>query len=164
MASEQVNAELLRGFSPLDGLKQDNLAALARKVQVREISPGQVLFKEGDTEKRTLYIVSGTLELIDQKKVIGTVEGGSERARNPVAPVYPRRVTARAKNRVQFISPSPSASPAIAAKKRTAGRAIPSSSRVKVVVSRAAASCIAVETLNGAKPAAVRFEPETSRT
>jgi CRP-like cAMP-binding protein len=104
MASEQVNTELLRGFSPLDGLKQDNLAALARKVQIREMSPGQVLFKEGDTEKRTLYVVSGTLELIDQKKVIGTVEGGSERARNPVAPVYPRRVTARAKNRVQFIS------------------------------------------------------------
>jgi CRP-like cAMP-binding protein len=104
MGSEQVDIELLRGFSPLDGLKHDNLAALARKVQVREMSPGQLLFKEGDTEKRTLYIVSGTLELIDQKKVIGTVEGGSDRARNPIAPVYPRRVTARAKNRVQFIS------------------------------------------------------------
>jgi len=104
MGSEQVDIELLRGFSPLDGLKHDNLAALARKVQVREMSPGQLLFKEGDTEKRTLYIISGTLELIDQKKVIGTVEGGSERARNPVAPVFPRRITARAKNRVQFIS------------------------------------------------------------
>jgi len=104
MGSEQVDIELLRGFSPLDGLKQDNLVALSRKVQVREMSPGQLLFKEGDTEKRTLYIVSGTLELIDQKKVIGTVEGGTERARNPIAPVYPRRITARAKNRVQFIS------------------------------------------------------------
>ena len=59
MASEQVSTELLRGFSPLDGLKRDNLAALARKVQIREMSPGQLLFKEGDTEKRTLYVVSG---------------------------------------------------------------------------------------------------------
>ena len=104
MASEQVDIELLRGFSPLDGLKQDNLVALARKVQVREMSPGQLLFKEGDTEKRTLYIVSGTLELLDKKNVIGTVEGGSERARNPIAPVYPRRISARARDRVQFIS------------------------------------------------------------
>jgi CRP-like cAMP-binding protein len=104
MASEQVSTELLRGFSPLDGLKRDNLAALARKVQVREMSPGQLLFKEGDTEKRTLYIVSGILELVDQTKVVGTVEGGSELARNPVAPVYPRRVTGRARDRVQFIS------------------------------------------------------------
>jgi CRP-like cAMP-binding protein len=104
MANEQVSTELLRGFSPLDGLKRDNLAALARKVQIREMSPGQLLFKEGDTEKRTLYIVSGILELVDQGKVVGTVEGSSELARNPIAPVYPRRVSARARDRVQFIS------------------------------------------------------------
>lgn len=104
MASEQVDMELLKGFSPLDGLKRDNLAALARKVQIREMSPGQLLFKEGDTEKRTLYIVSGILELVDSGKVVGTVEGGTDLARNPVAPVYPRRVSARARDRVQFIS------------------------------------------------------------
>jgi CRP-like cAMP-binding protein len=73
-------------------------------VQVRDLSPGQVLFKEGDTEKRTFYIVSGTLELLDHGKVVGTVEGGSDFARNPVAPVYPRRVSAKARDRVQFIS------------------------------------------------------------
>ena len=104
MAIEQVSTELLRGFSPLDGLKRDNLAALARKVQIREMSPGQLLFKEGDTDKRTLYVISGILELVDQGKVVGTVEGASELARNPIAPVYPRRVTARARDRVQFIS------------------------------------------------------------
>ncbi len=104
MAVEQVDTELLRGFSPLDGLKRDNLAALARKVQIRELSPGQLLFKEGDTEKRTIYVVSGILELVDQAKVVGKIEGGSEKARNPVAPVYPRRVTAKARDRVQFIS------------------------------------------------------------
>lgn len=104
MASEQVSTELLRGFSPLDGLKRDNLAALARKVQIREMSPGQLLFKEGDTEKRTLYIVSGVLELVDQGKIVGAVKGGTEFARNPVAPVFPRRVSGRARDRVQFIS------------------------------------------------------------
>jgi CRP-like cAMP-binding protein len=104
MTDEQTTTELLRRFSPLDGLKRDNLAALARKVQVRELSPGQVLFKEGDTEKRTFYIVSGTLELVDHGKVVGTVEGGSDFARNPVAPVYPRRLSAKARDRVQFIS------------------------------------------------------------
>ncbi len=104
MTEEQMTTELLKRFSPLDGLKRDNLAALSRKVQVRELSPGQVLFKEGDTEKRTIYIVSGILELQDQGKVVGTVEGGSDFARNPIAPVFPRRVTAKARDRVQFIS------------------------------------------------------------
>ena len=104
MTDGQVNTELLQRFSPLDGLKRDNLAALARKVQVRELSPGQVLFKEGDTEKRTIYIVAGILELQDSGKTVGTVEGGTDFARNPVAPVFPRRVSAKARDRVQFIS------------------------------------------------------------
>jgi CRP-like cAMP-binding protein len=104
MTDEQQIADLLRRFSPLDGLKRDNLMALARKVQVREMSPGQVLFKEGDTEKRTVYIVSGILELMDSGKTVGTVEGGTQLATTPVAPVLPRRVTAKARDRVQFIS------------------------------------------------------------
>ena len=104
MAAEQLSADMLKSFSPLDGLKRDNLAALARKVQLRELSPGQVLFKEGDTEKRTFYIASGILELIDQGKVVETVEGGTAPARNPVSPIFPRRVSAKARDRVQFIS------------------------------------------------------------
>jgi len=104
MTAQQTPTDLLKRFSPLNGLKRDNLAALARKVQLRELSPGQVLFKEGDSEKRTFYIASGILELLDQGKVIGTVEGGTDQAKNPVAPVYPRRVSARARDRVQFLS------------------------------------------------------------
>jgi CRP-like cAMP-binding protein len=104
MTDEQLDTELLKGFSPLDGLKRDNLAALARKVQIRELSPQQILFKEGDTEKRTIYIVSGSLELTDEGKVQEVVEGGTDSARNPVSPLFPRRVTAKARSRVQYIS------------------------------------------------------------
>jgi CRP-like cAMP-binding protein len=104
MAAEQLTPDLLQTFSPLDGLKRDNLAALARKVQIRELSPGQVLFKEGDTEKRTFYVASGVLELVDKGKVVESIEGGTDPARNPVSPVFPRRVSARARDRVQFIS------------------------------------------------------------
>ena len=104
MTGEQLDIELLKGFSPLNGLKRDNLAALAKKVRIRELSPSQLLFKEGDTEKRTIYIVSGALELIDGGKIAEVVEGGTENARNPVSPMFPRRVTARAHDRVQFIS------------------------------------------------------------
>ena len=104
MTSERVDIELLRSFTPLNGLKRDNLAALARKVQLRELSPGQVLFKEGDTEKRTFYVASGVLDLVDQGKVVGSIEGGSDQAKNPVSPIFPRRVTAKARDQVQFVS------------------------------------------------------------
>ena len=104
MTDEQLSTELLRKYSPLDGLKRDNLAALARKVQIRELSPGQVLFKEGDSEKRTVYVISGLLELIDDGKVGEIIDGSKDAARNPVSPFFPRRVSARARDRVQYIS------------------------------------------------------------
>ncbi len=102
--SAEIETALLRQFTPLDGLKRDNLVALSRKVQLRELSPGQVLFKEGDTEKRTVYVVSGTLELVDQGKVSGTIVGGTDSAKNPVSPVFPRELTAKARDRVQFLA------------------------------------------------------------
>ena len=104
MTGEQLDIELLRTFSPLSGLKQDNLTALARKVQIRELSPGQILFKEGESEKRTVYVVSGSLDLVADDDVAETIVGGTDSARNPIAPVFPRRVTARARDRVQYLS------------------------------------------------------------
>lgn len=104
MTGEQLDTELLKSFSPLDGLKRDNLAALAKKVQIRELSPQQILFKEGDTEKRTVYVVSGSLELMFDGKVDSLVSGGSDAARNPVAPLLPRKVSARARDRVRYLS------------------------------------------------------------
>jgi len=104
MTDEQLSTELLRKYSPLDGLKRENLAALARKVQIRELSPGQILFKEGDSEKRTVYVVSGLLELLDDGKVGEIIDGSTDVALNPVSPFFPRRVAARARDRVQYIS------------------------------------------------------------
>ncbi len=40
----------LRKLSPLDGMKKDNLAALARKVAIRELPANRTLFKEGDND------------------------------------------------------------------------------------------------------------------
>lgn len=104
MSAEQLDIDLLKTFSPLDGLKRDNLAALAKKVRISELSPQQILFKEGDTEKRTIYIISGALELLDDGNIAQVVEGGTDSARNPVSPHYPRRYTARAHDRVQYLS------------------------------------------------------------
>jgi CRP-like cAMP-binding protein len=97
--------KLLRSFSPLDGLKGENLRALARKTTIRDLAQSRVLFKEGDTDKRTFYLVSGTLDLLTNGRVVGTVKGGTPEARHPVAPLLPRRCTARAaSDRVEYLS------------------------------------------------------------
>ena len=70
MESKPLELSLLRSFSPLDGLKSENLHSLARKAVLRELGTGRMLFKEGDTDKRTHYLVSGVLELMRSKSFI----------------------------------------------------------------------------------------------
>lgn len=105
MESKPLDLGLLRSFSPLDGLKPENLQTLARKTVLRELSAGRLLFKEGDSDKRTYYLVSGVLELLRDERPVTVVRGGSPEARNPIAPFTPRRYTARAvSERVEFIA------------------------------------------------------------
>lgn len=102
--SEQVELRQLKSLHPLDSLKKDNLQALARKTEVREAAPGKILFDEGDSAKRTFYLLSGSVKLLQDGEHTKTVEGGSDEARNPLAPVLPRQYKAVAQDRVEYIS------------------------------------------------------------
>ncbi len=103
MMERPVDISILTAFSPLDGLKAENLHALARKTQIRELDAGRALFKEGDTEKRTFYLVSGTVELRNEEKVAMTIRSGTPEARPPLAAGLPRKFTARAMTDVSYI-------------------------------------------------------------
>ena len=104
MADQIPNIEALQAFTPLDGLKRENLSALAKKTRVNDLQPGQILFKEGDREKRTFYLLAGKLELIDATGKSEFIVSGTNEARNPLAPILPRRCTVKAASDVKFIS------------------------------------------------------------
>jgi CRP-like cAMP-binding protein/rhodanese-related sulfurtransferase len=103
MDDRPLDLALLKSFSPLDGLKVENLSALAKKTQIRDLSAGRLLFKEGDTDKRTFYLVSGSIELRTNDRVVGTVRAGTADARTALAPGLPRRFSARASDDIQYI-------------------------------------------------------------
>ena len=99
-----VDVPMLRQFTPLDGMKKENQAALARKVFVREMDPGRLLFKQGDTEKRTIWVVTGTVELREDERTVGVIKGGTPEARNPLSAKLPREYSARAMDAVEYLS------------------------------------------------------------
>lgn len=105
MEGMPLDTGLLRSFSPLDGLKPENLYSLSRKTPLRELTEGRWLFKEGDADKRTFYLVSGIVELLHQGRPVMRIRGGSPESRNAIAPSNPRRHSARvATDRIEFIS------------------------------------------------------------
>jgi CRP-like cAMP-binding protein len=102
--SKHVDLQQLKTLIPLSSLKKDNLQALVKKTEVREAQPGEHLFNEGDTAKRTVYVLSGSVDLRKGDKVMTAVIGGSEDARNPLAPQLPRHYTAIATTSTQYIT------------------------------------------------------------
>jgi CRP-like cAMP-binding protein/rhodanese-related sulfurtransferase len=95
---------LLRTFSPLDGMKAENLQTLARKTSRRDAPMGRVLFREGDQEKRTYYLVKGVIDLLQEGEVVATIRGGTPEAKNPLAHAIPRPYSAVAmSNRVEYL-------------------------------------------------------------
>lgn len=104
LEEREASVQLLKTFAPLDGLKRDNLAALAKKVVVRSMPAGRTLFKEGDTDKRTMWLVAGMVEVKEGERTIAMIRGGTPEARTPLYPQIPRRVTARAVDEISYLS------------------------------------------------------------
>ena len=94
----------LGNFSPFNALKSTNLADLLDKIEVLQATQDQVLFNKGDTGKRSIYLLSGTISLRDGDQILSSIVGGTDEARNPIAPVLPRRQSAVAMDEVRYFS------------------------------------------------------------
>lgn len=104
MATRPADRDLLKSLTPLNGLKPDNIADLASKSMVQDLGAGRYLFKQGETDKRTIYVVSGEVELRVGENVVRVVKGGTDEAKHPIAPQSPRTVSARAKTDIEYLA------------------------------------------------------------
>ena len=97
-----MDAAQLGKFSPFDTLEPTSLDDLLDSIEILHATPGQVLFEKGEAEKRSIYLLSGTLALRNGDQDLGTITGGSEEARSPIAPALPRQLAAVAVDEVQY--------------------------------------------------------------
>jgi CRP-like cAMP-binding protein len=94
LSSSPADLALLRRFSPFDSMKPETLAALAKRTSRLQAPKGRLLFTEGDEEKQTYYLLSGTVDLMAEGEVIGQVRSGTPKAKNPLAHALPRPYSA----------------------------------------------------------------------
>ena len=91
-------------FSPFNALKSTNLTDLLNDIDILQAKQGQALFNKGDEGKRSVYLLSGTISLRDGDRALGSIEAGTDEARNPIAPVLPRHVSAIAVSDVTYFT------------------------------------------------------------
>ena len=99
-----ADVAMLRKLSPLDGMKKDNLAALARKVSITELAANRTLFKEGDADRKCFWLIAGLVELREGERTVAMIRGGTPEASSPLAPKLPRRVSARAVDAIEYLA------------------------------------------------------------
>jgi len=95
--SLEIDPEQIKSFSPINSLNPENAQDLIKKITATPVPAGHYVFKKGDADKTHIFLLSGMIELVDDKKVIKMIRAGSPEGLQPLAHGFPRRVSARAK-------------------------------------------------------------------
>ncbi len=99
---QRVESQYLRNYVPLSELTQDNLQELSRSTFVEQIPAGRTLFKKGDTDNRSYYILGGEIELDSGEGSPKSVAGATPASRFPLDHHRPRQATAKARTDVFY--------------------------------------------------------------
>ncbi|MCB1743224.1 MAG: cyclic nucleotide-binding domain-containing protein [Gammaproteobacteria bacterium] len=96
-----VDKAVLKTLVPPQSLNAENFQELASKAVVEEVPAGRVIFKKGDVDRKTVYVLQGEVELLGESGQ-SVVTGGTPEARHPLANQQPRQATAKARGNVQI--------------------------------------------------------------
>jgi len=92
-----VDQKLLQELVPLNALSAERFKAASEKIVIEEVLAGHYLFRKGDRDNQSIYLIEGKVNLIDGfHKVISEIEAGTDMDRYAIANQQPRHLSARA--------------------------------------------------------------------
>jgi CRP-like cAMP-binding protein len=91
-----VDRSLLRSLVPANALNSENFQELASKAFVEEVPAGRTLFKLGEHDRKSTYLLEGRVSLTDAEGRVTTVAHDADLARHPLANQQPKQQTAKA--------------------------------------------------------------------
>ena len=94
MAENLVDKSLLKTFVPPSALNSENFQELAGKATVESIPAGKTIFKEGEVDRKTIYLVEGEIQLSNNKGEKKVITAGTDTSKHPIANFQPRKHTA----------------------------------------------------------------------
>ena len=92
-----VDINLLQDFVPLNALSPEFFWEVSEKIIIEEILAGRYLFRKGDNDNQSIFLLEGKINLIDGSgKVTSEVEAGTNMSRHAISNQQPRPQSARA--------------------------------------------------------------------
>jgi CRP-like cAMP-binding protein len=96
-----IDNKLLQELVPLNALSAERFKKVSEKIDIEEVRAGRYLFRKGDRDNQSIYLLEGKVKLIDGfRKVTSVIEAGTDISRYPIANQQPRSLSARAVKKV----------------------------------------------------------------
>lgn len=94
----------LKKFIPLNALSNESLQSLADQTQLETLAKGSQLFKLGDQDTHSIYLLSGEVSLLSSNSHLNhSITAGSDDARYALAQLKPRQYTGVTKTEVSVV-------------------------------------------------------------
>ena len=101
-AKEQFK-EVIKQLIPISDLSANAQNDVIEAAEILEFKKKKFVFKQGDKDDYSYYVLAGELELIADKHVHSTIVGAAENARYAIAQLQPRQFSAKAKTPVTIL-------------------------------------------------------------
>lgn len=98
--SKKITSRDLLNYQPLDTLNPENLREICDKLVIVDINKGDNIFIQGDAKADHIFLHDGVVELIENGKVVKTLESGTKDTKTALAHIIPRNFSAIAKTNV----------------------------------------------------------------
>ncbi len=95
--------QYVKNLVPLCELHGENFDELVRSLKVETLPAGKKLFKAGESDDKTYYLLAGELEMGRADGQKSLIKGGSQQARFPLDHHRPRQCTAITTTEIHFL-------------------------------------------------------------
>ena len=101
---DAVDVETLQGLEPISSLSAERLIDLAAKTFVETAKAGDILFKEGESDRKLVYLLNGEIELQSNSgQTIKAITAGMPETWHPIANKQPRQLSGVATTDVELL-------------------------------------------------------------
>jgi len=95
--ADLIDKNILKSFVPPSALSTENFQELAGKIYVEDFQAGKVVFEEGDTDKQSVYLLDGQVDVSSSSQETFVILSGTDISKHPLVNQQPRKHTVTAK-------------------------------------------------------------------
>jgi CRP-like cAMP-binding protein len=91
---ESENRELIKALIPFNNMSDADIDAILKSAKLAPVSQGKLIFNRSDEDSKMYWLVSGSIDLLDEKFEAKNLKSGEGVARNAIDNNSPHRLTA----------------------------------------------------------------------